>query len=323
MNPERRTVMPQPLRLGTRGSPLARWQAEWTAGELRRLGFDVELVPITTSGDRQQTGSIGAIGTQGVFTKELQRALLDGAIDFAVHSLKDLPTEHVERLTLAAVPARGPVGDCLVSTRYASLDELPQGAIVGTGSHRRRAQLLHARPDLKMEDVRGNVDTRLRKLAEGQYAAIILAEAGLIRLQLDGHITQVLPRAMVLPAVGQGALGIEARADDEATLSALRLLDDDGTHAAVVAERSMLHHLLGGCLAPVGGWARVEDDGTLHLSGVVLRADGGERLFVHHIGDVDEAEELGRTAAEELLSLGAARLIADSRGTGGHTAPQA
>lgn len=311
-----------PLRLGTRGSPLARWQAEWTAGALRDLGYEVELVPITTSGDREQAGPIGAIGTQGVFTKELQRALLDGAIDFSVHSLKDLPTEPVEGLTLAAVPERGPIGDCLVSTRYRSFDVLPQGAIVGTGSQRRRAQLLHARPDLKMEDVRGNVDTRLRKLAEGQYAAIVLAEAGLVRLKLEGHIAQVLPRATVLPAVGQGALGIEARADDEATLAALEKLDHAGTHAAVDAERSMLHHLRGGCLAPVGGWDRIEDDGRLHLSGVVLRSDGSERLFVHHVGEIEAAEELGQSAADELLSLGAARLIADSRGTGGHTAPK-
>ncbi|MGC3967088.1 MAG: hydroxymethylbilane synthase [Pirellulales bacterium] len=311
-----------PLRLGTRGSPLARWQADWTAAALRDLGYDVELVPITTSGDREQSGPIGAIGTQGVFTKELQRALLEGSIDFAVHSLKDLPTEPIEGLVLAAVPDRGPIGDCLVSPRFQSLDELPQGAVVGTGSQRRRAQLLHARPDLQMKDVRGNVDTRLRKLADGEYAAIILAEAGLKRLKLDGHISQVLPRAVVLPAVGQGALGIEARADDAVTLEALAKLDHAGTHAAVDAERSMLHHLRGGCLAPVGGWARIEDDGRLHLTGVVLRSDGSERLLVHHIGEVEEADDLGASAAEELRSLGADRLIADSRGSQGHSAPQ-
>ncbi|MBL9093688.1 MAG: hydroxymethylbilane synthase [Planctomycetaceae bacterium] len=310
-----------PLRLGTRGSPLARWQAEWTAGELRALGYDVELVPIVTSGDAQQVGPIGAIGTQGVFTKELQRALLDGTIDFSVHSLKDLPTEPIEGLTLASVPARGPIGDCLVSAKYRTWEELPQGAIVGTGSQRRRAQLLHARPDLRMEDVRGNVDTRLRKLAEGQYAAIILAEAGLVRLKLDEHIAQVLPRAMMLPAIGQGALGLEARADDETTLSALARLDDEATHSAVVAERSLLHHLRGGCLAPVGGWGRFEDDRLLHLSGVVLKSDGTARLFAHHSGAADDAEDLGRTVAEELLEQGAAALISASR-VAGHTAPK-
>jgi hydroxymethylbilane synthase len=310
------------LRLGTRGSPLARWQAEWTAGALQALGHDVELVPITTSGDREQSGPIGAIGTQGVFTKELQRALLDGAIDFAVHSLKDLPTEPVAGLALAAVPDRGPIGDCLVSPRFRSLDELPQGAIVGTGSQRRRAQLLHVRRDLQMKDVRGNVDTRLRKLADGEYAAIILAEAGLKRLKLDGHIAQVLPRDIVLPAVGQGALGIEARADDAATLAALKKLDHAETHAAVDAERAMLHHLRGGCLAPVGGWARIEEGGRLRLSGVVLRADGSERLHFEKAGEIAQAAELGQAVAEELLKLGAARLIADSRGPSSHAAPQ-
>lgn len=302
-----------PLRLGTRNSPLARWQAEWTAGELRARGVDVELVPITTSGDRIQTGPIGAIGTQGVFTKELQRALLDGSIDLAVHSLKDLPTETVDGLSLAAVPDRGPIGDCLVSPRFRSLDELPQGAIVGTGSQRRRAQILHARPDLKMEDVRGNVDTRLRKLDEGQYAAIILAEAGLKRLKLDAHIAQVLPKELILPAVGQGALGLETRADDTATRTHLAPLDDQNTHAAVTAERSLLHALRGGCLAPVGAWGRITPEGKLQLSAVVLKSDGSERLYTELTDAPSEAADLGRRAAEHLLAQGAARLIADSR----------
>ncbi len=310
------------LRLGTRGSPLARWQAEWTAGELRRLGVDVELVPISTSGDREQSGPIGALGLQGVFTKELQKALLDGTIDLAVHSLKDLPTEPIPGLALAAVPARGPIGDCLVSTRFRTFEELPLGSIVGTGSQRRRAQLLHVRPDLKMEDVRGNVDTRLRKLAEGQYAAIILAEAGLIRLQLEQNIAQVLPKTTVLPAVGQGALGIESRADDARTNTILARLDDRSTHLAVDAERSLLHSLRGGCLAPVGAWGRIEADGRLHLTAVVLRADGSERLFVHRSAEPAQAVELGKLAAEELLAHGAARLIFDSRSALGHTAPK-
>jgi hydroxymethylbilane synthase len=310
------------LRLGTRNSPLARWQAEWTAGELRRLGVDVELVPISTSGDRQQTGPIGAIGTQGVFTKELQRALLDGTIDLAVHSLKDLPTEPIDGLSLAAVPARGPIGDCLVSAKYKSLEELPHGAIVGTGSQRRRAQLLHARPDLKMLDVRGNVDTRLRKLHEGEYAAIILAEAGLIRLKLEENIAQVLPKTVVLPAVGQGALGIESRTDDARANAVLKQLDDAATHQAVDAERSLLHSLRGGCLAPVGAWGRIEADGRLHLSAVVLKSDGTERRFAEHTAEASEAIALGRTVAEELLAQGAAELIAASRSTSGHTAPK-
>jgi hydroxymethylbilane synthase len=301
------------LRLGTRNSPLARWQAEWTAGELRRRGATVELVPITTSGDRQQTGPIGAIGTQGVFTKELQRALLAGDIDLAVHSLKDLPTEPVPGLGLAAVPARGPIGDCLVSPRFKSVEELPQGAIVGTGSRRRRAQLLHVRPDLKLEDIRGNVETRLRKLHDGEYAALVLAEAGLVRLKLDANITQLLPKSLMLPAVGQGALGIESRTDDQATRAALAPLDDDATHRAVDGERSVLHALRGGCLAPVGAWGRIEPDGRLHLSAVVLKADGSRRLFVEHSARPAEAVELGRRVAEELIAQGAAELIAESR----------
>lgn len=310
------------LRLGTRASPLARWQAEWTAAELRRHGATVELVPISTSGDREQSGPIGAIGTQGVFTKELQRALLDGKIDLAVHSLKDLPTETVEGLALAAVPTRGPIGDCLVSPLYRTLDELPRGAKVGTGSQRRRAQLLHVRPDLQLEDVRGNVDTRLRKVQEGQYAGLILAEAGLVRLQLDANIAEVLPKSVMLPAVGQGALGIEARADDASTLELLKKMDDAATHAAVDAERSLMHALNGGCLAPVGAWGRIEDDHKLHLSAVVLRADGTQRLFVQHSAASVDAVELGKAAAAELLAQGAAQLIGDSRRQPGHIAPQ-
>lgn len=310
------------LRLGTRGSPLARWQADWTAGELRRLGYEVELVPITTSGDREQVTPIGGLGLQGVFTKELQRALLDDAIDFAVHSLKDLPTEPTPGLCLTAVPARGPLGDCLVSAKYRSWEELPQGAVIGTGSQRRRSQLLHVRPDLKMEDVRGNVDTRLRKLHEGQYAAIILAEAGLVRLKLSEHIAQVLPRHVMISAVGQGALGMETRENDVATRDALAKLDDAATHRAVLAERSVLHSLRGGCLAPIGAWGRIEGDGKLHLSAVVLRSDGSERLFAHQSADPNAAVELGRRTAEELLAHGAARLIATSRdAAAGHIAP--
>jgi hydroxymethylbilane synthase len=309
------------LRLGTRASPLARWQAEWTAAELRRHGTDVELVPITTSGDREQSGPIGAIGAQGVFTKELQRALLGNEIDLAVHSLKDLPTEPITGLVLATVPARGPIGDCLVSPRYRTLAELPQGAKVGTGSQRRRAQLLHARPDLELVDVRGNVDTRLRKVREGEYAALILAEAGLVRLQLEANIAEVLPKSIMLPAVGQGALGIEARTDDATTLSLLAKLDDAATHAAVNAERSLLHALRGGCLAPVGAWGRTEADGRLHLSAVVLKADGSQRLFVEHSAAIDEADALGQRAADDLLAQGAARLIAESRTAPGHVPP--
>lgn len=306
--------LPVRVRLGTRASLLARWQADWVAGRLRESGVEVELVPITTQGDAQQTGPIGAIGTQGVFTKELQRALLEGQIDLAVHSLKDLPTEPVQGLALAAVPPRGPVGDCLVSVRYRGFAELPERAVVGTGSLRRQAQLLAARPDLLLRDVRGNVDTRLRKLADGQYDALILAEAGLKRLGLDQHVTEVLPKSVVLPAVGQGALGIEARARDEATLRVLAHLDDRATHAAVTAERTLLAQLRGGCLAPIAAWAREDDAGQLRLDARVVARDGSRLLETFGVSGLDEAELLGQTAAQQLLADGAAELIAASRG---------
>src|SRR3569623_2356201 len=220
------------LRIGTRGSPLARWQANWVAEQLRAFGHDIELVPISTRGDRVQTGPIAAIaGGDGVFTKELQRALLADEIDVAVHSLKDLPPAAVEGLALAAVPLRGPTGDLLIVRDGGNLGSVPQGATIGPGSIRRRTQLWHVRPDLKMADVRGNIDTRLRKLADGAYDALCLAEAGLKRLEIETS-AQVLPRSIMLPAVGQGAVGREARAGDAAIVEALAALDDVATHAA-------------------------------------------------------------------------------------------
>lgn len=302
------------LRIGTRGSPLALWQAEWVAGELRRAGIETQLVHITTQGDVQQRGPIEQIGT-GVFTKEIQHALLNGQVDLAVHSLKDLPTEPIDGLCLAAVPARGPVGDVLLSRENRSLDQLPQQALVGTGSSRRRSQLLHVRPDLRIEEIRGNVDTRLRKLADGLYDAIVLAEAGLQRLQLSEHATQVLPKSIVLPAVGQGALGLETRSEDQATRQTISILNDRATHQAVLAERALLAALRGGCLAPVGAWGRVAEDGQLSLSAAVLSGDGRRRLFVERSGLSEKAAELGREAAEELLRQGAAELIQSARQT--------
>jgi hydroxymethylbilane synthase len=307
------------IRLGTRGSALARWQAEWVAARLRERGIAVELVPIRTQGDIRGE-SISEIGGQGVFTKELQRALLDTQIDLAVHSLKDLPTDEVPGLTLAAVPPREACGDALVCNRWKTLAELPRGARVGTGSLRRQAQLLHVRPDLILEGVRGNVDTRLRKLDEGQFDAIILAEAGLRRLGLADRIKQVLPLDVMLPAVGQGALGLECREDDDATQRALATLDDVATHAAVIAERSLLATLRGGCLAPIGAWARVEQ-GQLKLDAVVLDPRGGRRLaaadevaFSANANSIAAiAADLGRRVAQTLLAAGASELISAAR----------
>jgi hydroxymethylbilane synthase len=291
---------------------LARWQAEWVAARLEELGVPVELTPISTAGDRQQQGPIGAIGTQGVFTKEIQRALLDGRVDLAVHSLKDLPTDDVAGLVLAAVPERASVGDVLVSRRFASWEELPPGATLGTGSLRRRAQLLHARPDLVMQDIRGNVDTRLRKLDERQYDALVLAEAGLNRLGLAEWITQVLPRPQFLPAVGQGALGLETRLDDRRTREAVGRLDHPATHAAVLAERAMLAALQGGCLAPIAGWARIEG-GRLLLSGRVLDRQGTRKLDASLAAAPAEALELGSRVAQALIEQGAAELVQAAR----------
>ncbi len=300
------------IRLGTRASALARWQAGWVAARLKALGLVVELVPITTTGDRRQSGPIGALGGQGVFTKEIQHALLDCRIDLAVHSLKDLPTEPIAGLVLAAVPERESVRDVLISGKSPSLAELPPGARIGSGSLRRRAQLLHYRPDLNLADIRGNVDTRLAKLDAGQYDAILLAEAGLNRLGLSGRITERIAPQVMLPAVGQGALGLETRTDDEATRTALLPLDHHESHAAVLAERAMLAELHGGCLAPIAAWGRLEAD-HLVLTGRVLSADGAEQIETIERGDCGEAASLGQRVAARLLAQGADKLISALR----------
>lgn len=297
-----------PIRIGTRGSKLARWQADWVAARLKELGREVELVEIKTSGDREQQGSIEAIGTLGVFTKEIQRALLDEEVDIAVHSLKDLPTEPVAGLMLAASPPRESPFDAFVSNDYGSLDELPERAIVGTGSLRRQAQLRHVRPDLELRDVRGNVDTRLAKLDAGEYAAIILAEAGLRRLGLSDRIRERLSPEVMLPAVGQGALGIECREGDSEVLTALGQLNDVATFAAVTAERALLAGLQGGCLAAIGAWARIENS-QLHLSAVVLSPDGTQRLYHEECGERTAPGALGIRVAEVLRELGAIELL--------------
>jgi hydroxymethylbilane synthase len=304
--------MPTPrLRLGTRASPLARWQADWVAGELRQRGIEVEMVLISTQGD-VKTGPLGQIGGQGLFTKEIQRALLDGQIDLAVHSLKDLPTAEVAGLSLAAVPERESIADVFVGNSAKSLAELPPNARIGTGSLRRRAQLLHHRPDLQMLEIRGNVDTRLRKLDAGEYDALVLAQAGLHRLGLDARIAGVIPLSVMLPAVGQGALGIEARADDTQTRQLLAPLNHEATHQSVIAERSLLAALRGGCLAPVGAWGRVEN-GLLHLDAVVLSGDGRERIAASASNHPSAAADLGEQVAEQLIAQGAEKLIAAAR----------
>ena len=299
------------LRLGTRGSALARWQADWVAEQLRARGMEVELVLITTSGDRR-LDSLAAFSGQGVFTKEIQQALLDDRIDVAVHSLKDLPTEQPPELCLAAIPERAPCGDVLISPKFRTIDNLPRHASVGTSSHRRQAQLLHFRPDLEIKEIRGNVDTRLGKVHAGQYDAIVLAEAGVTRLGLAGEITRRLPFDLLLPAVGQGALGIETRENDEAARNALASLDHFPTRAAVLAERAMLAALRGGCLAPVAAWGRIEHDQLL-LTGRVISLDGRIQLDAHSAAAPTDPLPLGRRVADELLDQGAAEVIQAAR----------
>ena len=300
------------LRIGTRASQLAKWQANWVAVQLRQQGVDAELVEITTSGDIQQSGPISAVGLQGVFTKEVQAAVISGEVDVAVHSLKDLPTESIEGLVLAAVPRREQVADALISNRFHSLADLPPSARVGTGSLRRQAQLKHLRPDLEIVGIRGNVDTRLRKLDDGEYEAILLAAAGLRRLGWDDRISDLLCPPQMLPAVGQGALGIECRDDDQVARMLLSSLDHTETHLATAAERAMLALLHGGCSAPVGAWGRV-DEGRLMLDGLVASLNGTKVLRASAAGDLADAEQLGRQVAEALHSQGAAEIIAAAR----------
>jgi hydroxymethylbilane synthase len=298
------------VRIGARGSPLALWQANHVADLLRPLAAPrpIELVLIETEGDRVRDRALSQIGGEGLFTKEIQQALLDDRVDVAVHSLKDLPTLPVSGLLLAAVPGRGPVGDAFVSRRHARFDQLPSGARVGTSSLRRRSQLLHRRPDLRVENLRGNVETRLRKVEEQGFDAIILAEAGLRRLGLEGDVTEILDRSWMLPAVGQGALGLECRESDAETRALLGPLDDGATRAAVLAERAFLRGLGGGCLVPIGALGEVSGE-MLHLRGAVLPPDGTVRVEGEVTGPAQAAEVVGGRLAEILLRQGARELL--------------
>ncbi len=298
------------LRLGTRGSPLALWQANFVADGLRPVAAPraVELVLIETHGDRDQASALSAMGGFGVFTKAIQNALLDGRADVAVHSLKDLPTIPEPALELAAVPPRGPTGDAFISRKHRRFDELPEGATVGTSSLRRRAQVLNRRPDLKLLDLRGNVDTRLRKLDEQNLDAIILAEAGLIRLGLADRITEVLDSSWMLPAVGQGAIGLECRANDTESKRLVGTLRCVDTFRRVLAERAMLYALGGGCLVPIGATSKVLD-GVLTVRGAVLSPDGVRRVVATHSGLADAPLALGQELAAMLLAEGAGEIL--------------
>ena len=298
------------LRLGTRGSPLALWQANHISDRLRPVVAPqaVELVLIETHGDRDQASALSAMGGFGVFTKAIQNALLDNRADVAVHSLKDLPTIPTEGLELTAVPPRGPTGDAFISRKYRRFDDLPDGASVGTSSLRRRAQALNRRRDIKLVELRGNVDTRLRKLDDQELDAIILAEAGLVRLGLAGRITELLDPSWMLPAVGQGAIGLECRSSDEMTRHFVEALRDPDTFARVTAERAMLYALGGGCLVPIGATSKVAD-GMLTVRGAVLSPDGRRRVVATHAGPVGTPLAVGQELAAMLLAEGAAELL--------------
>jgi len=301
------------IRIGTRASQLAQWQAHWVARQLQAQGATVELINITTSGDTEQHGPVAGLGLQGVFTKEIQSAVLESRVDVAVHSLKDLPTESVTGLLLAAVPERENIADALISNVATSLASLPLAARVGTGSQRRQSQLKILRSDLQLAGIRGNVDTRLRKLDEGEYDAVVLAAAGLQRLGLGSRIVEFLQPPQMFPAPGQGALGIECREDDTPTRELLAQLEDTDARVAVEAERAMLAMLHGGCSVPVGAWGRVEA-GRLVLDGLVANLDGTKVLRATDRGDLTAATEVGHLVAKQLLAQGAAEIIEKSRG---------
>lgn len=304
--------MKKKIVIGTRGSKLALWQAEHIAARLRELnpGMIVELRHIVTTGDKILDVPLAQIGGKGLFTKELETAMLAGEIDLAVHSLKDMPTELPAGLVLAATTTRLDPHDAFVSCRYGSLTELPAGATVGTSSLRRKAQLLRLRPDLRIENLRGNLDTRLRKLDEGQYDAIVLAAAGLRRLGWSDRITALLSPAECLPAVGQGVLAIEARAADAAVLAAVGSLDDAGSRFCVTAERTFLAVVEGGCQVPVGVYGRMNGE-KLALQARILSLDGTRCVEGEAVGDPSQAAMLGDSLARRLLAAGGAEILAE------------
>jgi hydroxymethylbilane synthase len=301
------------LRIATRGSALALWQANHVRERLAQLhGIESQLIRIRTSGDKFQGSSVvevsEQVGTKGIFIKELEEALLAGTADLAVHSMKDVPTENPAGLVFPAITKREDVRDCLISRNGAKLKDLASGARIGTSSLRRQAQVRHHRPDLQLFDLRGNVDTRLKKVGAGEFDAIVLATAGINRLGASDKITEILPPEIMLPAVGQGALGIETRADDRETSRFVAALDDFESHAAVTAERALLRELEGGCQIPLGAWARFEN-GELRLEACVFSADGKEFVRKELRGSAEEAEKLGVRLGQLMIEAGADRIL--------------
>ncbi|MCL7945597.1 hydroxymethylbilane synthase [Marinobacter sp. ATCH36] len=304
------------LRIATRSSALALWQADFIKSELERLhdNVEVELVKIKTQGDKILDVPLAKIGGKGLFVKELEEAMLAGQADLAVHSMKDVPMEFPEGLGLVAICEREDPTDAFVSNDYENVDALPHGAIVGTASLRREAQLRAYRPDLEIRTLRGNVNTRLAKLDAGDYNAIVLASSGLKRLGFHDRIRYCLPDSVSLPAVGQGALGIECRLDDAELIRMLAPLDHRDTSDRVKAERALNRRLQGGCQVPIAAYALLEDDDTLWLRGLVGAVDGTKVFRVEGRAPRSEGERLGRELAEDLLALGADKVLAEIYG---------
>ncbi len=304
-----------PLRIATRKSPLAMWQAEFVKARLEaeHSGLSVELLPMSTKGDKILDTPLAKIGGKGLFLKELENAMLDGRADIAVHSMKDVPMEFPDGLGLYCICEREDPRDAFVSNDYASLDALPQGAVVGTSSLRRQCQLLKLHPDLQIKDLRGNVNTRLAKLDAGEYHAIILASAGLLRLEMQQRIADYLSPDTLLPAGGQGAVGIECRSDDARLHALLAPLNDANTAIRVKAERALNHRLQGGCQVPIACFAEL-DGSQLRLRALVGAVDGSRVIEDEIHGPTEQAEQLGVTLAERLLSAGADKILAEVYG---------
>lgn len=303
------------IKIGTRKSMLALAQSNWIKGliEERYPDVTVELVKIVTKGDKILDVPLAKVGGKGLFVKEIEEALLSREVDIAVHSMKDVPSELPPELHLGIITKRENPVDAFISNKYGSVEELPQGAKVGTSSLRRKAQLFKLRPDLIIEDLRGNLDTRLRKLDEGQYDAIILAVAGLNRLNLSDKITSYFNAEQMLPAVAQGAVGIELRKEDKELLEALMFMNHEETAIAVHAERGFLERLEGGCQVPIAGFATVQD-GQVALTGLIASVDGKEILKKSATGSPEGAEAMGRALAEELLGMGGKEILEEVYG---------
>jgi hydroxymethylbilane synthase len=301
------------LRIGSRGSQLALWQANHITALLRERGHEVELEIIKTTGDKILDVALAKVGTKGMFTKEIEEALAENRVDLAVHSLKDLPTELSPGFEIAAITKRENAQDVFCSVRFASIEDLPQHARVGTSSLRRQAQLMAIRPDLEIHPLRGNVDTRLRKLEAGEYDAIILAAAGLNRLGKTALVKQVIPVQIMCPAAGQGALGIEIRAGDAATRQYLQFLDDPAARATTTCERALLNKLGGGCQVPIGASAEMRS-GRLHLEGLVAHPDG--KTVLRESRDGDDPITLGEAVGETLLKRGGDAILEAVYGQG-------